>query len=301
MPPTKRKRVSQEVLGGLLAEAADEEVAEAELAAALEAAQAAPAEEQIGGLGDGTAMVAFHVKGTKVKQYKVVKQRGDKPLVFLYLCIRGLGETQRMMLAECGAEYTHLASPMGEAQSVSCEWRKRSPNGLTPVISGLGVPRCKPLSQSGTTIRFIAAKFGMQGETELEALRADCLYNTAKDLGGKRSEIESAKPDDMTSGAKGPAATAVKIAAMLEDMADPKDDDAALNYGQVELLKLLIDCEEAAAGCVKALSPALDAFRAAGACRPRIASYLSSPMRFPVVDSKYRYASPMKRSAFALS
>ena len=33
---------------------------------------------------------------------------------------------------------------------------------------------------------------------------------------------------------------------------------------QVELLKQLLECEEAAAGCVRALSPPLDDFRAAG-------------------------------------
>ena len=81
----------------------DEETAEAEIAAAIAAAKSAPADEEIGGLGDGTAMVHFEVKGTPAKQYKSGQKRGEKPLVFLYLCIRGLGETPRMMLAEAGA------------------------------------------------------------------------------------------------------------------------------------------------------------------------------------------------------
>ena len=51
---------------------------------------------------------------------------------------------------------------MGEEQALSCEWRKRSPNGLTPVLSGLGVPRAKPLSQSATVIRFLAERYGPQ-------------------------------------------------------------------------------------------------------------------------------------------
>lgn len=189
---------------------------------------------------------------------------------------------------------------MGEEQAVSCEWRQRSPNGLTPLLSGLGVPRAKPLSQSRTIVRFLARKYGMDGETELDYFRADCLFETAKDLGGKTDEIVGASAD-ATAGAKGPAATAASIAAMLEGMPDPADHKAPLNFGQLELLQVLLECEETAAGCVKALSPALDAFRAAGAARPRIASYLSSPLRFPRFAAGYKYAAgPVKRSSFAL-
>lgn len=280
----------------------DEVLAEAEIAAALEAAAKAPADEEISGLGSGTAMVVFEIPGEKVKQYRsVAPKRGEKPLIFLYLCIRGLGETPRLMLAECGAAYTHLASPMGEEQAVSCEWRNRSPNGLTPVLSGLGVPRAKPLSQSSTIIRFLGKKMGMAGETELEGYYADVLFETAKDLKGKKLEIIG-DTEEETNGAKGPASTAQKIALMLESMPDPKDEGAALNFGQIELLNLLLECEESKAGCVAALSPALESFRAAAAQRPRIAKYLASPLRFPAIVPGYKYAAgPVKRSAFALS
>ena len=76
---------------------------------------------------------------------------------------------------------------------------------------------------------------------------------------------------------------------------------AALNYGQIELLNLLMDCEEQAPGCVTALSPTLDRYRAAGAARPRIKQYLASPLRFPRNIAGYKYASgPIKRSALVL-
>jgi len=278
----------------------DEDVAEMELAAAIKAAAEAPADEEIGGLGDGTAMVHYEVVGECPPQYKPGRQKGEKYLVLIYLCIRGLGETPRMMLAEVGASYTHLASPMGEDQAVSCEWRKRSPNGLTPMLSGLGVPRSQPLSQSGTIIRYLAGRYGMAGESELDVARADCLYQTVKDLGAKKSEIIEVA-DAPTEGAKGPSVTAATIGAMREAMPDPSDAAAALNYGQIELLNLLLDLEEQAAGCVKALSPALDAFRAAGAARPRIAKYLASPLRFPAIVPGYRYkAGPVKRASFKL-
>ena len=42
---------------------------------------------------------------------------------------------------------------------VSCS----SANGLLPVMSGLGVPRSTPLCQSSSIIRFLAARYGMQG------------------------------------------------------------------------------------------------------------------------------------------
>jgi hypothetical protein len=88
---------------------------------------------------------------------------------------------------------------------------------------------------------------------------------------------------------------------MLAEMPDPADDGAALNFGQIELLQLLLECEEQKPGCVEAHSPALDAFRAAAAARPRIAAYLTSPMRFPRVSRDYKYISgPIKRAAFAM-
>ena len=94
----------------------EEDAAEAEIAAAIAAAKAAPPDEEIAGLGSGTAMVHWEVPGSPAKQYKS-PARGEKHLVFLYLCIRGLGETPRLMLAECGAAYTHLTQRSGEARA----------------------------------------------------------------------------------------------------------------------------------------------------------------------------------------
>ena len=69
------------------------------------------------------------------------------------------------------------------------------------------------------------------------------------------------------------------------------------------LLKSLLDFEEAAPGCVKKLCPALDMFLQAAIARPRIAAYLTSPMRFPTIAGAgdYKYVDgPVKRSAFAI-
>ena len=82
---------------------ADEDAAEAEIAAAIAAAAAADADEEISGLGSGSAMVHFEVPGAAAPQYAKLgagRKAGEKKLVFMYLCIRGLGETPRLMLAE---------------------------------------------------------------------------------------------------------------------------------------------------------------------------------------------------------
>eukprot|EP00966_Prymnesium_polylepis_P109121 2525156-Prymnesium_polylepis.2 len=125
--------------------------AEAELQRALAAADAAPDDEEVSGLGSGCAPLVWRVEpaAPAPAQYKRGAARGEAPLVFAYLSIRGLGETPRLMLAEAGAAYIHVAATMGEGQDVSLEWRTRSPNGLMPMLSGLSVPRAAPISQSG--------------------------------------------------------------------------------------------------------------------------------------------------------
>jgi len=285
----------------------DEAVAEAELSAAIAAAQAAPADEPIKGLGSGMAPIYFKVPGITPAPwgYKKQPQPDEKPLVFAYLAIRGLGEVPRLMLAEAGAAYEHIAATMGEDQAVSLEWRKRSPNGLMPMMSGLGVPRSAPMSQSSAIIRFLARKYGMCGADGLEEARVDTLFETAKDFSNNKQLVTDEKEID-PSQAKLPAALAKRIESMLQDMGSAADDSAGLNYGQIQLFHTLNICEETKPGCLAKLSPALDSFQKAMTARPRIAAYLASPMRFPKtcnevgIDGGYSYAgAPLVRSDFA--
>jgi len=274
----------------------EEEKAEAELAAAITAAKEAPADEDISGLGgkDGHAVLHFEIKpSTAPAQYANQKLPSEKPLVFFYLAIRGLGETPRLLLAEAGVEYTHLASPMNEPQSLSLEWRERSPNGLTPTISGFGIPRSAPVAQSSTIVRFLGRRLGMEGE---DWLRADTLFFTAKDMAGKKSQVLEGSGED---GAKDASALARRCLAMLADMPDPADDGSAINYGQMQLFNFLSGCDESKPGCVASLLPELDAFTKAMAARPRIADYLASNMRFPNVNESYQYVGgPLSRAHF---
>ena len=79
-----------------------------------------------------------------------------------------------------------------------------------------------------------------------------------------------------------------------------------------QLLNLLLRLDEARPGSVGNLWPKLEAFRKAGAARPRIAAYLSSNLRFTATCAElgrrpgpggwdYGYASgPKQRQAWAL-
>merc|ERR1712118_103487 len=81
-----------------------------------------------------------------------------------------------------------------------------------------------------------------------------------------------------------------------------------MNYAQIQLGHVLMQCDEIKPGCVAKLSPTLDDFRKAMAARPRIAAYLASPMRFPLTHNEVRgegghnyTKGPLKRSVFAES
>ena len=262
----------------------EEAVAEAELAAAIKAAADAPANEEIAGLGSGTAPLVWKVApaGVEPKQYKKGQQRGEEPLMFAYLAIRGLGEVPRLMLAEAGAAYTHVAATMAESQAVSLEWRARSPNGLMPMLSGLGVPRATPMSQSGAIVRFLARRYGMDGASELDAINADVLYETAKDFSSGSKQILD--DDGEKDAPKGPWALVKRLEVMLEASPSALDSAAALTYGQMALLNALIKLDAVQPGSVLSISPALEEFRVAAVARPRIAAYLASPMCFALTN-----------------
>lgn len=269
---------------------AEEEEAEGELQAAIAASAAAPEEEILEGLGSGVAPVHFKVIGNLKAQYKEGCRFGDKPLMFAYLTIRGLGEVPRLMLAEAGASYDHIAVTMAEEQAVSLEWRKRSPTSLMPMVSGLGIPRHAPLSQSSSIIRFLAKRYGFCGTSDLDEARADNLFETAKDLNAQKSDIlGGGEGEGGADSAKSYQALTKKLEVMLAVMPGASDPASALNYGQMQLLHVLMQLEDTKSGITLTLSPPLDAFRTQAILRSGIKEYLVSPMRFPQVDGGYKY------------
>lgn len=283
----------------------EEAVAEAELQAAIEASGEAPADEKLPGLGVGVAPIYFKVESTLVPQYQEGCKKGEKSLLFVYLTIRGLGEVPRIMLAECGASYDHMMITMGESQEKGLEWRKRSPQGLLPMLSGLGIPRHSPISQSSAIIRFLAKRYGFCGRDDAEEAKADVLFETVNDFFSQKAAMLAGEGD--ASSAKSYISLAKCIERMLGDMPAPSDHAAALNFGQIRLLHGLLQLEVTRPEIVSKLFPALDAFRVAAAGRPRIATYLASPMRMPptcnevatsmLAEGGYNYATePLVRS-----
>jgi hypothetical protein len=274
---------------------ADETKAEQEIQTAIDAARIAPVDQQISGLGPSPAALYLQIRPDKgatpggtfgwPSQYSVDLRPGEKPLLFIYFVIKGLGESIRLLLAESGLPYDHIAVTGGEDQSVALEWRSRSPNGLLPMISGLGIPRSAPVSQSGTIMRYLAKRLGMNGMTQTEEVMADVLFETSKDIDRQMEMLCAAAGDNQENkdmAAKGPFALAVRVEKMLSSMSDPRDHTAVLNYGQIELLNLLLYCEMLRVGIVRdVLGSTLDGFRVAMMARPGIASYLAYPGCFP--------------------
>ncbi|KAH8062450.1 glutathione transferase [Aureococcus anophagefferens] len=175
-PPKKKRRRA----GGPpkpWSSARDEDEA---LARSRAAAAAADPEQEICLGGNGP--LVFDVPGSK-----------PSDLILTYFAIKGLGEVPRLLLAEADVAYISVAVQGGEAPDVVGDWRAKSPNGLLPIATGLGVPRSSPISQSSSIIRFLARHFKLDGgDDEAIKVRADVLFETAKDLGAKASEVVEA-------------------------------------------------------------------------------------------------------------
>lgn len=262
--------------------------AETEIEAAIRAAIAAPADDEIEGLGPSDAPLYRKLNPTPKSQYNTTLEKAEKPILLTYFSIRGMGEVPRLILAEANMPYETLVMVGGEDQSVAMEWRSHSPNGLLPLLSGAGIPRSCPISQSSTIIRFLAKRLGMDGNGDggdaMAALRVDNLYETSKDLGGSDNiaTIASVDPNKDYNAFKGPFATGRSIEKMLVEMPDPKDPESILNYGQLHLFYTLLRCEARRGGCVKEnLGDVLDAFRVHMENRAGLKEYLASSGCFP--------------------
>lgn len=238
-------------------------------------------------------------------QYKRCQNDKEvKPLVLTYFAIQALGEVIKLILAETQTPYDCVSMIGGEEQSDAMEWRSLSPNGLLAMISGWGVPRSEPLSQSRVIIEFLAKKLGMDGGSDiLENRKVEILFETAKDLGDKRDEISASNATKDDTVAKGAYALGKRIEKMLEKMPSPKDETSVLNYGQLQLFHVLHLCEARRKGCVEEnLGKTLAAFHDEMVSRNGLKQYLQSTARFPWTcgdmgkDGGYQYAAgPLRR------
>jgi len=272
--------------------------AEAEIAAAIKASNSRPKDEAISGLGPSNAVLHLTSTATPKPQYKTTLNADEKPLLFTYFAIQGLGEVPRLMLAEAQMPHEHIAVIGAEDQALALEWRARSPNGLLPTLSGMGIGRSEPLSQSTAIIHFLGKRLGMNGDgSDVGSARVNVLYETAKDLNGKKDDIIAVDATKDYSVAKGAFALGKRIEKMLSIMNDPKDEDAAMNFGQIQLFQYLMGMEARRPGCVKEnLGDTLDEFRVNMGERNGLKQYLASTARFPYThgdlgqDGGYTYA-----------
>lgn len=229
-----------------------ESVAEAEITRGIASSRAAPADQMVSGIicGDVKSPIYNEVPAAVPRPAQYIAPSGGNVL-FTYFSIRGLGEVPRLLLAESGAAYSSLAVTGDEDQADTFEWRSRSPNGLLPTVSGLGIPRAAPASQSGTILRFLAGKFGMAGQTPLEAVASDNLYETAKDLAGnKKMVVDYKEGGDKATSAKMPWALALRLEKMLLAAPSPFEPSSALTYGQIQLFHVLMTMHDCKPGCV---------------------------------------------------
>ena len=245
-------------------------------------------------------------------------------------------QVPRLVLAEAGAAYNSLAVTGEEEPSQSLQWRKRSPNGLLPTASGLGIPRASPISQSGSILRFLGRQFGLAGsvsgtrldrfqlipmrggypaeidacgcQTPTEEVAADVMYETAKDLGSNtKVVVEYEEGGEKAESAKMPWALALRLEKMLLLAPAPQEPSSALTYGQLQLFHTLTQMDRSKPGCVATLSEGLEVFRAATAARERVAAYLAGPLRYPATcgelgqEGGYNYATgPIARKDLTL-
>jgi glutathione S-transferase len=285
----------------------DEQRAELEIETVILLSDKASADEEILGVMGPKDPLFFEIrpKGEKPDQYtskELLDQ--EEPLLFTYFGIKGLGEQIRMLLAEAGADYDSVLVFGSVDQEHAMQWKKRSANGLLPMISGWGISRTTPISQSGAIIRFLARKLGMYGTSVLEEAVIDCFYETVKDLADHNTLICASDPEKDYSIAKLPFATGRCVEKMLKVMPDPKDDTVAVNFAQIYLVTILMQCEATRSGCVaENLGPTLDQFCRDMVQRPRISAFLQSPACLPYTSKEleqsdsYTFDAPIIRGS----
>merc|ERR1712060_494961 len=136
----------------------------------------------------------------------------------------------------------------------------------------------------------------MGGKTEAEALAADILFETAKDLGAQKEAVMTPPKDQ---GPKGPIALVECLERMVAAAPSAVNPNSAMTYGQLQLFKTLQGFEEAKAGVVAGMSESLEEFRVQCGGRARIAAYRLSNRLFPEVGSDYQYkGKALTRSTF---
>lgn len=101
-----------------------------------------------------------------------------------YFDIRGLAEVPRLVLAAAGQAYTDDRIPFSRNADGSFEradWderKKSAPYGQVPILEVEG----SKIAQSGSIVRFLSARLGLNGASDVEAALIDAGFEAVQDI-----------------------------------------------------------------------------------------------------------------------
>jgi glutathione S-transferase len=207
----------------------------------------------------------------------------------IYFAGRGRAEVLRLALAEAGVEYDehHVGrgTPPANGRPTDLAALKAEgvlPFGAVPVWEEPGLR----LAQSAAILNHLARRHGLRGASALEEARCDELLGAVDDVRGELRKLAAA-----------PAGERADVRRALEERVLPRwlgdlerllaprlgatgfAVGASLTVADLALWFLLETVQDNGLGAALAQCPALVAFAARVAARPRIAAYLRSPRR----------------------
>jgi len=146
-----------------------------------------------------------------------------------YFNIRGLAELARLVFAAAGQEYQDIrySSPSSPDPAVTLEWndeaKAATPLGQMPMLEVDGHKFC----QQSAIARFLAKRFGLMGDTDLQEFKVDMIVQTMwPDVASKISKIFFEKDEEKKAKMNEEAAKAMPK--MLENIAKWVEGDFVL-------------------------------------------------------------------------
>jgi len=146
-----------------------------------------------------------------------------------YFNIRGKAELVRLVFAAAGQDYQDLRykSPMSPDPNITLEWsdeaKAATPLGQMPVLEVDGQKFC----QQSAISRFLAKRFGLMGDDELQAFKVDMVVETMwPDVAGKITKFFYEKDEEKKAAIKEQAEQA--IPKMLANIAKWVEGDFVL-------------------------------------------------------------------------
>jgi glutathione S-transferase len=214
----------------------------------------------------------------------------SKPTL-IYFPSRGRAEVIRLVLAEAGVDYAERrvgkGTPPADGQPTDLAALKADgtlPFGAVPAWEEPGLR----LVQSAAIMNHLARRHGLRGAGAVEEARCDELLGAVEDVRAELRRLFTAPPEKRAAIRADLLAQALpRWFADLERYARPRLEATGFAVGQaltvadLALWYLIESAQDNGFGEALAGCPALTAFAARIAARPRIAAWLASPKRHP--------------------